>query len=205
MLAHEPRKPWQSYVAVSMPPSAVLRDADEYVALILSWSAAVRPQQGTAGFALVDEIGMAHHRRGAAWQWWERYPGLDCAVFNVQLKPGRYQSVNWLTILGDTVINRLGGLESLQVRLHETAAERQTTPPTVHPYDGGVLIRACELPQLSDRGRGEVHPAYRAVNAALRPGRFEDYPEGPNIHLIDAPRTRNLRQATLDWVRRFDD
>ncbi|MFZ2526746.1 MAG: type VI immunity family protein [Rhodococcus sp. (in: high G+C Gram-positive bacteria)] len=203
--AENPRHMWLSYATVSVPPSSALRDADAYVERVLSWVALLRPQHGTAGFALVDEIGMAHHRRGAAWPWLHRYPGLDCDVFNVQPKPGCFQSVNWLTVLGEAVLATLGGRDTVRRRLHDAATELGATPPTVTAYDTGALIRASALPMLGDRARGDIPAAYRAVNAALRPARFENYPDGPNIHLIDAPRTYDLRQATLDWVRRFDD
>lgn len=201
----EPRRSWLSYISVSMPPSAALGDADDCVDRMLRWATALRPQYGTAGLSLVDEIGMAHQRGGAAWEWRERYPGLDRAVFNVQPKPGRYQSVNWLTVLGDPVIDRLGGTDAVRRALDEAASARGVEPPTAMPYDGGVLIRAGRLPQLGDREKDDVPAAYRAVNAGLRPARFEDYPAGPGIHLIDAPRRLDRRRATLDWIRRFDD
>lgn len=205
MQPDNPRKSWLSRIAVAAPPSIALADPDVYVETVRAWAALLRPQYGSAGFALVDEIGMAHMRSGAAWPWLQRYPGLDCATFNVQPKPDGFQSVGWVTILGDGIVTRLGGLEAIERSLAVAAADRDAPAGTVIPYIGGALIRAGRVPQLGDRTRGEVPAAYRAVNAALRPARFEDYPVGPNIHLIDAPRGLDRREATLHWVRRFDD
>lgn len=205
MLAEEPRRSRLSRVTFSAPPSFALKDTERYVDLVARWAHATRPQYGTAGLALVDEAGMAHHRSGAALPWLERYPGLDCETFNLQPKPGRYVSVNWLTVVGDPVIDELGGGDAIRSRLALAAEERGIETPRILRYEGGIVIRASDLPLLGDRGKGDIPAPYRAVNAALREARFEDYPEGPNMHLIDAPRGADLRQATLDWIRRFDD
>lgn len=200
-----PRRNWLSYVTVSVPPSRVLTDADSYTQRIHSWASNLRPEFGTAGFALLDEPGMATHRRGAAWPWLQRYPGLDFSVFNLQPKPGRYLSINWLTLIGESVIATLGGIDTVLHRLRQEANDRNCDPPELRPYPGGALIRACPVPALGDRAAGDIPAAYRAVNAALRPARFEDYPASPNHHLVDAPRSMDRRQATLDWIRRFDE
>jgi hypothetical protein len=205
MLAADPRRSWLSRVVLSCPPLRALQDPDRYVRLIAGWAQDLQPQYGTAGLALVDEIGMAHQRGGAASPWLERYPGLDCAPFNVQQKPARYVTVNWLTVIGDSVVEALGGVDEVRTRLRASAEARDARGAQLLPYDGGVLIRASELPLLADPVTGGAPSAYRVVNDALRPARFEDYPEGPNIHLIDAPRATDRRRATLDWIRRFDD
>lgn len=201
------RKPRNSHLTVAVPPSVALGDAEAHVRQVLDWAGRLRPEFGTSGFALLAELGMAHQSRGAAWHWWQHYPGLDVAPFNFRTPAGQYQSVNWLTLLGETALGNLGGADELDQRLHAEATARGTEPPTLMSYPGGALIRASALPQLGDRGQGEIPAGYRAVNAAIRAIRFEDYPTGrrSNIGFIDAPRTRNLGEATLEWVRRFDD
>lgn len=205
MVAYDPRRSWLSTVVVSMPPSTALHDPDAYTRRVLDWAARLRPQYGTAGFALVDELGMAHHRFGAAWPWLQRYPGLDIEPFSLQPKPGRLVSVNWLTVLGDDVLDTIGGLTTLRQRLHDAALARGIALPDLLPYEGGALVRSGPLPELGDRTTGDIPASLRSVNAALRPARFDDYPERPSVHLLDAPRTFDRRQATLDWTRRFDD
>ncbi|MFJ2620643.1 type VI immunity family protein [Glutamicibacter sp. NPDC087344] len=205
MLAEDPRRSWLSHVTFSAPPSFALSNPQDYVQLVARWAQALRPHYGTAGLALVDQAGMAHHRGGAALPWLHRYPGLDCAPFNLQPKPARYVAVNWLTVIGEPVIQALGGEEQIRSLLALASDTRGVEHPEILRYDGGMVIRASELPLLGDRSTADVPGPYRAVNAALRTARFEEYPQGPNIHLIDAPRTSDRRQATLNWVRRFDD
>lgn len=205
MLGHDPRRSWLSTVVVSMPPSTVIQDTDAYVHRVHDWAARLRPQYGTAGFALVDELGMAHHRFGAAWPWLQRYPGLDVEPFTMQPKPGLLVTVNWLTVLGDDVLKTLGGPTSVRQRLQDAALARGVAPANLLPYDGGLLIVSGPLSGFGDRTTNDIPASLRAVNAALRPARFEDYPERPGVHLLDAPRHLNRQQATLEWIRRFDD
>ena len=205
VLARDPRRAWLSTVVVSVPPSAALCDPGAYVGRVRDWAARLRPQYGTAGFALVDELGMAHHRSGAAWPWLQRYPGLDVEPFSLQPKPGRLVTVNWLTVLGDDVLDTLGGLRTVRERLDDAARARSVPPPQLVPYDGGALVQSARLPELGDRTTGDIPASLRAVNAAVRPARFDDHPEYPSVHLLDAPRRLDRRQATLEWCRRFDD
>lgn len=205
MLGNDPQLSWLSTVVVSMPPSTVLRNASEYIRRVHNWAARLRPQYGTAGFALVDELGMAHHRFGATWPWLQRHPGLDVEPFTLQPKPGRLVTVNWITILGEDVIETLGGLASVRQRLHIAALPRGISAPELLPYNGGVLIISGSLSGFGEGSTIGIPDSLRVVNAALRPARFEDYPDYPSVHLLDAPRSLDRRQATLDWIRRFDD
>jgi hypothetical protein len=74
---------------------------------------------------------------------------------------------------------------------------------TIITWDGGILIRAGTEPQIGDRNMGQWPEANVAVNRALRPIRFEEYPD-KKFALIDVPPPFDALDETLKWVRRFD-
>ena len=73
----------------------------------------------------------------------------------------------------------------------------------LHPFEGGVLIRAGQWPQLGDRNIGGVPLTYRVVARALRPWLFTAYENRPT-RLIKVPRPLDAFAETLAWVTRFD-
>jgi len=103
--------------------------------------------------------------------------------------------VNWLTILDDSLVAELGGLEALTSALGEGI--------TIHQWDGGILIQAGDMPEIGDVNQGLWPRAYCQVNDATKALRFEDYPSS-SVALIKVPKPLDAYEETLKWVRRFD-
>lgn len=202
----------QSYFYTAVPASFMKRDPDRYVAAVVEWASILRPDYGTAGFALISEAGLEAQNPTESWPLHARFPGLDIlGAFNLTRKPGKIQSVSWLTVLGQGALAAIGGREALSDKLAQAWAEvqeetpRATLPPDffLHDYDGGLVIRAGQYPQMGDINMDNIPETYRTVNAALRPIRFGAYQQRPS-DLIKTPASFDRYTETLNWVRRFD-
>ncbi|WP_373635701.1 type VI immunity family protein [Yoonia sp. SS1-5] len=169
----------------------------EWIALMLDWCNRLKPVKGTIGIAMTTEAGMMRARFREQWPYLARFPGLDdeVAFFEANCVTGKIGSVNWLTILNDELLAGIGGLDDLTSALGDAAK--------IHKWDGGVLIQAGDLPDIGDRNADLWPTAYCAVNDALRPIRFEDYPNTP-MALLNVPEPLDPYEETLRWVRRFD-
>ncbi|KQO56601.1 hypothetical protein ASF22_08570 [Methylobacterium sp. Leaf87] len=80
----------------------------------------------------------------------QRYPALEYDAMGDYWSETRFggyevpRASNWLTLLGDANIARLGG---------EDAIRSQLTPElSLAPYAGGVLIRAGQAPVVDSNG-----------------------------------------------------
>ncbi|GHU04817.1 hypothetical protein FACS1894158_05920 [Betaproteobacteria bacterium] len=117
----------------------------------------------------------------------QRYLGLDVhvprsfageaeGVFN------RIKCINWLTVLGDAILEELGGL--------------------LYPYPGGVLIQAEEYPCLCDVEQEPVliPEAYRKVASFTRRVRFTGY----RAYLFRVAKPLVDEDEAEKWVSRFD-
>ncbi len=199
----------------AVPPAFLRADPGAYLGAVLDWCEAVQPLHGLAGIAPIYEFGMSRSHMCETWPFLARFPGLHYPLPYTNAAKGhagrRISGTNWLTILSDGVLAELGGAPALISRLAGAWAAvmdeppRQGLPPeiTLHEYDGGLLIRAGAHPQLGDVNMGNIPEAYRVVNDALRPLRFEDYQQNP-MDLIEVPRPLDAYEETLNWLNRFD-
>jgi hypothetical protein len=176
---------------------------DTLLEMVLQWCDVVKPAFGTAGFCFSYS---GYPAAKYTWPLLQRHPGLehmDDIRFFVETRYvdedgehriiNRIKGVSWLTVLGDALVEELGGLERC----------REALEPECHvqPYDGGIVIMAGPVPQLGDTYQGIVPQRYRKVAAFTRPIRFENY----RNYLLKLDEPLDRREATLQWIRRFDD
>lgn len=117
-----------------------------------------------------------------------RFPGLeldDPLVHVLYLREG-IKGNNWLTVLADSWVKSLGGLELLTKKLGEGF--------TLHPYPGGVMIQTGPHPQLGDVNRQLEPVGYRQLAQVLRPIRVRSH--GGFLGLD--------QERSLAWLARFD-
>lgn len=155
---------------------------------------------GLAGFGLqYDRI---YSSTAGSFPYLKRFPGIHCSLddsFAVEMSvrravADRYFSINWLTLLGDTMLAELGIADAAQLS-HKLGGEC-----VVHAYDGGLLVQAGPYPQPGDVNQGLVLDDYRRVNEVTRPLRFDDY----LVPVINAPAPLDSLAETRAWVSRFD-
>lgn len=97
------------------------------------------------------------------------------------------KGVNWLTMLDDSLVKRLGGEGRLRKQLGDEI--------TVHRMPWGVMIQAGPEPGLGVVNAGETLPLYRHVNQVVRPVRVAAHMDLGV--LFDEALTRR-------WIGRFD-
>lgn len=204
-----------SMLHLAMPATIARADPDDLIARLLVWCARAQPLHGTAGLAPIYEIGMQQNYPVETWPLLSRFSGLDYMnVFPLAARGvNRIQGVNWLTILGQPILEEIGGAEMLAQRLTQAWRELEplarpdaSLPPdyALHPFEGGVLVRAGAWPQLGDRNSDGAPLTYRVVARALRPWLFTAYPNKPT-QLIKVPRPLDAHAETLAWITRFDE
>jgi hypothetical protein len=153
----------------------------------------LKPEHGYAGIGLVTAADrfLAAQFEGVVTSLAERFPGLeiDYPVKHLLWARAGIKSVNWLTILGEDVIARFGGVDVVKAALPFSA--------TVRPYDGGAIIQASQLPQIGDRNRQIGVDAYVTVARALQPIRITTHSGVHGGEGLD-------RERFERWLARFD-
>ncbi|ECG1192924.1 DUF3396 domain-containing protein [Salmonella bongori] len=165
-------------------------------AMTLAWCERHQPVHGSAGFCYALCTGIEPQAR-YTWASMQRFPGIDFfdpVIFSLRVKENynRIKGVNWLTILGDTLVAELGGVETLTCALEPECR--------IHPYRGGIIIIAGPVPQTGDLYTGFTPQRYKKVAAVTRPIRFDNY----RRPFLSLPEQFDSMEATLKWVRRFD-
>lgn len=116
----------------------------------------------------------------------KRYPGFAWGIPRV-LADHPLPPVNWLTLLGPEVVEKLGGVSKVSKDLKDKEI-------SVSPMGAGVGIRAGEAPQIGDRNRGDDLPLYRKIGTYLKNYRGKEYLE---LKGLDADESEA-------WLARFD-
>jgi hypothetical protein len=164
-----------------------------FPSFVLSASELLQPVHGYAGIGLVNAADrfLAAQFDNVVVGLAERFPGLEIdypAKHLMWLRAG-IKGVNWLTVLGDDVIARMGGIDGVRAALPSTA--------TVHTFRGGCLIQAGLIPQIGDRNRQLGVEEYRTVAVALKPIRITTHSAVHGADGMDRARFEN-------WLARFD-
>jgi hypothetical protein len=121
-----------------------------------------------------------------------RYPGIDIynlSTYAMQIGT-RVRGPTWMTFLGPTVLREVGGVESLQARLHSPGTTVQTLGA------GRAVITLGPQPEAGDTEQGNLLPAYRELARVLEPWLFHEK------NRIDASFPA---EDMLRWERRFLD
>lgn len=127
----------------------------------------------------------------------QKYPGLEVdtmAMAHSLRLVGSIKGVNWFTIVGRSLLERLGGLDLVRRKL--------SSQEGIHclEYSGGLVVRAGALPELGSVT--ELPKLYVAANRVLKPLRSSDphtlqsYSEYGNGY---------DEERSLRWYARFDE
>lgn len=185
---------WTASMAFSALPAPYPR---ELLASVLDWAATLKPRHGTSGLSFLIDQDTDHRRiTRRIYPHLMRHPGLDYDDggdwVGIAGLSETIRSVNWLNVLDDGFVSRLGGIDAIAAALGPDCP--------VHRYDGGIVIQAGPQPEIGDVNYGVVPAHYRTVARLLKPLRFESYPFG----LLTPPDPLDPVQETLRWIRRFD-
>lgn len=185
-----------SFVRASFPPEAYagVAGAARFVELVRQWAVRLPLFHGYGGLALNQSEPDRQTRSWILPAISRRFPGFeidDCGG-TVLRGQAAIKGVNWLTLVGDRFLSRVGGVESLRSGL-DPAIE------TLPIDDRGVIFRLGEQPQTGDLQLGERLPLYRELSRVLAPLRMTEHPAlGPIEYGSFGP------EGTALWLRRFD-
>lgn len=164
--------------------------------MTLHWCERLKPVHGSAGFCFAYTPAMETQERWT-WSLMQRFPCIDhsnIALFTLRAGSNHkaIKGINWLTVLGDELVTRLGGVNEIQSQLGKECR--------IHDYNGGVIIIAGPVPQLGDTYSGFIPERYKSVAKVTRPILYENYLRP----LLKLPKPIDSLEATLKWIKRFD-
>lgn len=190
--------PGNTFLSVPLP--WVAEDPDRCIERMLDWCRLLAPEQGTFGIGVVASFGTIVRNYGIElWPWISRFSGLDVNTrfcYDRRQPNQALRAVNWLTILDDVWIEKLGGLAHLSASLHPEGS--------VYRYEGGAILRACTHPQMGDIKHLGVPQAYVQVDRLIRHLRYRGYSATTPMDNLKVPAPLDGNSATLDWVSRFE-
>jgi len=163
--------------------------------LVHQWCQQICPLHGYSGIyvAFSAEQGAAMGSEPLIYPLLKRFPGIEInasATVSVFFKQG-IKGVNWLTVLSDKYVERLGGVEALQKGLDETCP--------LYTYPGGVVIQAGPYPQLGDLEQGINLKEYQKVYRLVKPVQ-EDY----KSTIMKTPEGVDGKAFAQEWLHRFE-
>lgn len=149
-------------LSMAFPAEWGFQRTDEMLQLVVDLCNIFPVRSGHAGLSLecckYDEMESQQH----AWQVSMRFRGLDIALADLDSEAAGHdglRGVNWLTILGDALLKKVGGTKKLRKNLSD-AIELIDIP-------GGVIIKAGPAPAVGDTNRGDFVPLYQEVYRAV--------------------------------------
>ncbi|TCJ14775.1 DUF3396 domain-containing protein [Parasulfuritortus cantonensis] len=190
-----PDKKDLDHVTLGLPLTWYADHAGSFPEFCRALCAILRPISGYGGIGFAPANGdmLATRFESAQYLLAQRFPGIemDEPITHSQYIGDDIKGVNWLTVLGEALVERFGGQDKLAADLPPAA--------TLLPYAGGVIVQSGPRPQLGDTAAGRMPTDYVAVNAVLKPLRAQD--TAPFHHY--GPDTFT-RAAALAWLARFD-
>ena len=197
-MADEEDDPPVGALKLSLPVSCADRP-EQVLQTVLAVAGDADFESGHCGYSLAwddrgdgapDALARMHHLAG-------RYLGVDLYKVNTTLRamqlsdaPG-IKVVNWLTLLGGTLVKRLGGAQAVRDAIG--------TSCVLYNVGAGLLVRAGEAPTLGDRNRKDDVSAFRDVGQALASVRFRNHGR-----IFGSP-TAGDGDSTQTWLARFDN
>jgi Protein of unknown function (DUF3396) len=170
------------------------REQGAYLKLILQIAQLLQAIHGYAGLGIVlrpreygdspdmePVIALAKRFRGLE---------LDFAALQTGDLGAKIKGINWLTVLGDSFVEQLGGAERLKAGVSDDVS--------LHLFEGGLVIQAGVQPRFGDVNRAEPMEAYESVAAALKPIRATE------IRAFTGPSMDFGEEGTARWLTRFD-
>jgi hypothetical protein len=184
-----------SWLAFQVPRSCAFDESQrkKLETLLLLVIERLAPFHGNAGLAAVcPELEIPYE--GDVFDVATRYRALYVCTSDTLCAPRGPKSIDWLTIVGDVLAERLGGPDA-----YADYCRRFGIEPIRHGQT--LILRAGDAPEIGPINEPDP-PAYVAANAALRPLRDGAYDSMGGGSINGEVR---FNRCTSDlWIRRFD-
>jgi TseV toxin immunity protein TsiV len=185
-----------SYLSFGLPFAWLADHAPAaFTRLVVEVCDALAPTHGYAGLAAIGslEVRRSDPEFGAMIALVSRFRGLEIDLpqsHSIYLaEENRIKAINWLTVLEQSWIDRLGGRDALGAGLGKGIE--------LHPFRTGVVIQAGPRPLLGDVNRNEPMEAYSRVARALKPIRIQSVRGIASDHGF-------TRDRSDQWLARFE-
>ncbi len=124
----------------------------------------------------------------------KRYPGIELPEVAITLMaiPFGLKRVNWLTLVGNNLLETIGGSNPLVARLSNEGIFVDILPK-------GVLVIAGKEPTIGDVNRQDDLASYHKVGSAVAALRNHDHP----AFLLNSKKFPD-EEITADWLAYFD-
>jgi hypothetical protein len=160
------------------------------------WCKRLSPYHGYAGLGLIRSVGSYQARRAEPliYPLLRRFPGLEIdepTSHKIYCTDG-IKGVNWLTILSDTFLQKLGGKAALRAQLDDDFI--------FYDYQGGVMIQAGPFPQIGDMEQGNIPKQYQTLYRLVKSVLTDKL---KNI-VVEVPEGVNAKEFTQQWLHRFE-
>ncbi|MCF6204536.1 MAG: DUF3396 domain-containing protein [Methylococcaceae bacterium] len=160
------------------------------------WCKRLSPYHGYGGLGLIRSVdsGYARLAEPLVYLLIRRFPGLeidDPSSHKIYCVEG-IKGINWLTILSDTFLQKLGGKAALQSQLDDDFI--------FYDFLGGVMIQAGPFPQIGDMEQGNIPKQYQKLYHLVKSVQTDNY----NAGYIDTPEGVNAKEFALQWLHRFE-
>lgn len=177
----------QGYLRLGLSIEEVLADPGAFVQRCIQVVSSIKFMSGIGGFSMNYEDVYINKNDHLCAPIIGRFPGVNV------INPARYKkldgvpTVNWLTLVSDADLERLGGRDKV--------ASVVTAPLTLHRLPHGVMIQAGPKPLLGDVNEQEPLDAYYAVGQLLAPVR--------STRLVPSGVVNDDEQESTHWMHRF--
>jgi hypothetical protein len=183
-------------IHMAFPPEWGVDRAGEMEKLVVDLAGLVPYQSGLAGFCF--ECSRVRKRQGHSHAWARsmRHRGIDISTHpydTTAVGIDAIKGVNWLTLVCDAFLDRLGGKNKVRAAL--------SAPVEVIDIPGGLLFKAGPEPRLGDTNRRQFLPEYKQAYKVLAPLAQPGY-DRP-IALLAGDEAKNFKENTRAWQRRF--
>jgi len=200
-----PQRPFTQlgYLRFSFPVTWLSEHPDVLPEMLLTFCRRLKPVSGYGGIGMNEcaDSGLSARYTPIVYEVAQRFPGFEPDypadhILSLEKGDGGIKSINWLTVVGDRLLAKLGGADAVQAAL--VALDSRFI---VQRFTGGAMIQAGPRPELGDAALADWPELYVKLAKYLKPIRvakhFPFHRPGPGDHFDQA--------RTDAWLRRFDD
>lgn len=184
-----------SYLKFVLPITWFADHSGSFSALVLNFCKKLHPVSGYGGLGIIDSASstLLNKYEPVVTRIAQQFPGLevDYPYYHILHLDHGIKGVNWITVLSDSWLSKLGGLEVLK--------EEVTSEFIFYNFKGGVVIQAGLYPQMGDRSKNRLPKLYVQLNNILKPIRIKShyaFHHSGNNRLDD--------MSSNEWLSRFD-
>lgn len=181
-----------SWVSINFPLTFFADWHESVQEVLLRWVNALQPVHGFAAIATTHNHFDDYRYEPFEFAFAEQYPGLDISnaiTQGIWLKADTIKGINWLTILNQELLDKVGGV----------AALKAIDGITVWQQGAVYVIQASERPALQT-----IPDSYYQLGALFEPIRIKKHADIHRSNRHQQPVFGTVDGSYLQWLARFE-